>query len=126
MTSDRVGPLRPGVAADRLRPRPGVTSPTLAELCDEAVRLLDDALGKPPAELKAEVDVAERAVVALRDGLIVRRRESPSEAVQARLDQVNVALSLVVGLEYPLGGLQRQMLDQARSVLDAARRAGWL
>ena len=101
-----------------------MTSPTLSRFCDEAVRLLDDALGKPPAELKAEVDVAERAVVALRDALIAQRRESPSEAVQARLDQVNVALSLVVGLEYPMGGLQRTMLEQARSVLDAARRGG--
>jgi hypothetical protein len=42
--------------------------------CDEAIRLLDDALDKPPAELGAEVDVAERAVARLRDSLIDRWR----------------------------------------------------
>lgn len=95
-----------------------------AELCDEAIRVLDDALTKPPTELKAEVDVAERAIVGLRDSLIARRREAPSEQVQARLDEVNTALTLVVGLEYPMGGLLRDMLQQARSLLEAARSAG--
>jgi hypothetical protein len=96
-----------------------------ADLCDEAIRLLDDALGKPPAELKAEVDVAERGVVLLRDSLIGQRRESPDDQqVQARLDQVNVALSLIVGLEYPMGGILRRTLEQARSVLHAARDDG--
>jgi hypothetical protein len=94
---------------------------SLAEVCDEAIRLLEDALKKPPAELKQEVDVAERAVVALRDGLIEQRRESPGEQVQSSLDEVNVALSLIVGLEYPMGGLQRQMLDQARGVPQGVR-----
>jgi hypothetical protein len=63
-------------------------------------------------------------VAALRDGLIARWRESPGEQVSASLDRVNVALSLVIGLEYPMGGLQRQMLEQARSVLEAARTEG--
>ena len=86
--------------------------------------MLSDALDKPPAELKAEVDRAERAIVALRDALILRRREAASEQVQTHLDQVNTALSLIVGLEYPMGGLQRDMLEQARSVLDGVRGAG--
>lgn len=32
------------------------------ELCREAIRLLEDTMQKSPAELKAEVDVAERTV----------------------------------------------------------------
>jgi hypothetical protein len=101
-----------------------VTSQTPARLCDQALRLLDEALDKPPAELKAEVDAAERAVVALRDHLIGRRRESPTDQVRTSLDRVNQALSLIVGLEYPVGGIQRPLLEQARAVLQAARDAG--
>ena len=101
-----------------------MSPPTPSWLCDEAIRLLGDALDKPPAELKAEVDVVERAIVALRDELIDRLRQTPTDSVRSGLDRVNVALSLVVGLEYPLGGLDRNMLKQARSALEAARNEG--
>jgi hypothetical protein len=98
-----------------------VTPQTPSRLCDEAIRLLGEALDKPPAELKAEVDVVERAIVALRDALIDRLRQAPTDPVRAGLERVNVALSFVVGLEYPMGGLDRNMLKQARSILEAAR-----
>ena len=87
----------------------------------EAIRLLEDALQKPPTELKAEVDVAERAVVRLRDSLIDQLRAGAEPRVRSELDRVNVALSLIVGLEYPMGGLQRDMHQQALSVLNIAR-----
>jgi hypothetical protein len=92
-----------------------------AQLCQTAIRQVSDALSKPPAELKAEVDLAEQTIAALRDALIDRQRQRPDEHVAARLSQVNVALSLVVGLEYSLGGIQRSMLDQARDVLRKVR-----
>ncbi|HEV7666061.1 MAG TPA: hypothetical protein VGQ62_21190 [Chloroflexota bacterium] len=92
------------------------------ELTRAALELLDGALNRPPLELKAEVDDAERAVVALRDNLIDRCRQTenrPDSALRQALDQVNVALSLVVGIEYPVGGLQRALIQQARQVLAA-------
>ena len=91
-----------------------------ADLCREAIQLLSDAIDKPPTELKAEVDEAERAVVALRDELIERWRATSAVDVRQALDSANVALSLIVGLEYPMGGLQRGMLDEARTVLQSA------
>jgi hypothetical protein len=87
------------------------------QLCAEAIHLLDDALEKPPAELRAEVDVAERKIATLRDELIERLRASSDGQTRTALDKVNVALTLVVGLEYPMGGLQRKMLEQARTTL---------
>ncbi|MCA1647317.1 MAG: hypothetical protein LC797_18285, partial [Chloroflexi bacterium] len=87
-----------------------MSTPAPSQLCEEAIRLLGDALGKPPAELKAEVDVLERTIVALRDALIDRLRQTPTDPVRSTVDRVNVALSLVVGLEYPVGGLDRNML----------------
>ncbi|MDQ6670871.1 MAG: hypothetical protein M3069_09000 [Chloroflexota bacterium] len=97
-----------------------MTEPTRNSLEDrrcEAVRLLDAASAMPPADLKAEVDSAEQVIVALRDLLIDRLRSTPSPAVRDALDRVNAAASLVVGLEYPMGGLQRTMLEDARTVL---------
>jgi hypothetical protein len=94
---------------------------TPAQLCDEAIRLIDQARAKPPPELKAEVDVAERTIASLRDVLIEQQRRQPSDGQATSLSRVNVALSLVVGLEYSLGGIQRSMLDQAREVLQEVR-----
>lgn len=96
------------------------TTPSrLEDLRREAVRLLAAAVDTSPAELKAEVDEAERAIVALRDALIDALRKAPGDEARAPLKQINIALSLVVGLEYPMGGLQRTMLKEALTVLQA-------
>lgn len=96
------------------------TTPTPVEdLRREAVRLLNAAADTSPAELKAEVDEAERALVGVRDALINRLRTVPDDDARAALKRVNMALSLVVGLEYPMGGLQRTMLKDALTVLQA-------
>jgi hypothetical protein len=96
-----------------------------ADLCREAIQLLDAATRMPPTELKAEVDVAERTIASLRDALIMRVRSGGDPDTRSALDKVNVALTLVVGLEYPLGGLQRTMLEQARATLNDALEASW-
>ena len=93
-------------------------------LCREAIDLLDDALAKPATELKTEVDDAERVVAALRDELIDRLRAAPDAEVRKRLDQVNVVVSLVVGLEYPVGAIERPKLRQASDVLKQTLAAG--
>lgn len=64
----------------------------------------------------------ERELVRLRDELIIqcRRQGDPvgvSEREQTRLGQINVALSLVVAVEYPVTSIQRTALEQARDVL---------
>ena len=86
-----------------------------------AIEALERAQGLPPAELTAQVDVAERAIARLRNRLIVELREATADgdAHQRRqaLDAANVALSLVAGVEYPAAGIQRKLLEQARDVL---------
>ena len=90
-----------------------------------AIDALDRAIPEPAAQLKQDVDVAEQAIAALRDCLIHDLRQAPngSDAPRRRqaLDQANIALSLVVGVEYPSGGIQRKQLEQARDVLCRAR-----
>jgi hypothetical protein len=89
-----------------------------------AIEILERALRQPPAELTAEVDVAERAIARLRNRLIadLRAGSANGDAHQRRqaLDAANVALSLVAGVEYPAAGIQRTLLEQAVKVLRAA------
>ena len=107
------------------------STPVVEEHHDEdrtaAVEALEQALGLPPAELTAQVDVAERAIARLRNRLIaeLRAAQTGEDTGQCRqtLDTANVALSLVAGVEYPAAGIQRELLEQALKVLRAATSA---
>jgi hypothetical protein len=83
--------------------------------CREAIRCLDRAMAELPAKLSEDVDEAERVLARVRDRLIELARRERRRPVA--LDRVNVALSLVVGVEYPLGGLHRDVVRQAREVV---------
>ncbi len=100
----------------------GSPSASLTELRERALTALGGSLGRPPLALQ-EVDSAERAVVRLRDALIVclRRDADTVEAAAWRtaLQQVNAALSLVVAVEYPVAGEQRKLVEQAHAALEA-------
>jgi hypothetical protein len=87
----------------------------------EAVALLEEVLGVIPRNRYEEVDRAERAIVRLRDGLIerLRREEDVGQVTRLHkaLDQANIAISLITGVEYPGAGIQEESLQQAREVL---------
>jgi hypothetical protein len=113
-----VAPATPQVEQDGERAR-------LIACARRAIEAIDRAIPEPTAELKQDVDVAERAIAELRDCLIHALRRAPDgpDAQRRRqlLDRVNVALSLVAGVEYPSAGIQRKQLEQARDVLRQAR-----
>src|SRR5205085_6232029 len=75
---------------------------SLSHLCQEAIRELDEGVKLPPLQLTEEVDVAEQAVVRLRDELIHRLRAEPDSGHAAQwragLLHANTALSLIVGV----------------------------
>lgn len=103
---------------------PAATAPgsrSLTEPCQAAIEALERALGQPPGEVPEEVDVAERAVVRLRDELIERlRRQTDAEAApswRAALGRANASLSLIAGVEYPASSIQRELLGRARDHL---------
>jgi len=103
---------------------------TLAGLCRKAIELIEQAQQEQPRRLSEDVDESERAVVRLRDRLIGHLREDSASNGGARwhtaLNHVNAALSLVVGIEYPAGGIQRDMLKQAADTLQALLDDGLL
>jgi HPt (histidine-containing phosphotransfer) domain-containing protein len=107
---------------------PGLDARVLADGCRQVAQLLDDALKQRPQELGEEVDQAERMVARLRDGLIDRLRAHPgvpdAARTRAALDRLNVALSLIVGVEYPAGGIQRELIEQASDTLRAVADRG--
>ena len=103
-------------------PAPVVDEKALLSLCDESVAALERALRLRPEEVGKQVDVAERVVVRLRDNLIARMRQDDDSSGQRErwrtaLDHVNAALSLIVGVEYPSGGIQTGLLEQACDTL---------
>ncbi len=104
--------------------------PPLVELCRMAVAELDNGCGLPPFELGEEVDAAERAVVRVRDALIARLRAGGDgrevERWRSALSRINVALSLIVGVEYPSIGVRRKPLEQASATLKEVLDHGWL
>ncbi len=93
----------------------------LREDCRAAAAALDRALNSSPQELTQQADFAERKVVRARDNLIHRLRVDGNSSNSVRwheiLDQLNVVLSLIIAVEYPLGAIQRQPAEQARDIL---------
>lgn len=109
--------------------RTTATATDLGPAYREAAETVAIALAKPPKQLGAEVDIAEQQVVRIRDRLIdnLRRADTePDDPRRAALKRVNMALSLIVGVEYAAGGIQRKPLAEAGKLLRelAAQAAG--
>ena len=87
--------------------------------CRQIAEKLERAATLHPREILEEIDQIERELVAVRDDLIwhCRQQNVAADAMRAQLKQVNVALSLVVAVEYPVTSIQRSALKQSREVL---------
>lgn len=93
----------------------------LIDECQRAIDTVERSLDLPPNALQDRVRLAKRAVVRVRDDLINALREASSpaqrEPFRAALNDANVVLSLLIGVEYPAGGVQRSVVEQARDRL---------
>jgi hypothetical protein len=93
----------------------------LVRRCQKAVETIEAVLHKPPREPRQIVDFGERPIVRLRDCLIEHYRQaedSPEKAnLRYALEQANIALSLITGVEYPEAGIQEKPLQEARDIL---------
>lgn len=79
-----------------------------------ALTALDRALEDRPDLVYEDLTKALRSIVCLRQELIA---ELPNGATGDSLERCNTILSLVVGSEYPLSGLHRDRMQQARREL---------
>lgn len=82
--------------------------------CDTAIEAIDRALEDRPDKVYGDLADVVRCLVQLRDELIAKQREG---ARGERLEQCNAILSLVIGGEYPLEGVRRDRMRQARDQL---------
>ena len=90
----------------------------LRECAQVALAVLDRVLEEPPDRVTGDLPEAVRALVRLRDQLIEQRRLDPnSRQIEERLDQTNSIISVVTGGEYPLVGVRRQRVEEARDAL---------
>ncbi len=97
------------------------TDGPFAQQCLEAVASLDRLLEISPYPRFRDLDGVERAIVRLRDDLIERLRQDAASdeapRLRALLERANIAISAVVGIEYPAAGVRRQLLEMARDAL---------
>jgi hypothetical protein len=102
---------------------------SFTEQCQEALASLDHLLEVAPHLRFEEVDITEREIVRLRDDLISRLRQDTTSEEAARLrtalEHVNVAVSLVAGVEYPGAGIQQRLLEGAHEALKTALAQGF-
>jgi hypothetical protein len=110
-------------------PLPGDKHVISPEDYRQALAALERAKAAPPIRLTQEADVAERAVVHMRDAAIRAQRAARQAAVEsgaqrpsdpelrAALDHLNLALSLIVSVEYSTTGIRRDPIQQAIDVL---------
>ncbi len=86
------------------------------EECRAAVEALGRARTAPPLRSGQEANLAQRELIRARDTVIAGLREGASSdtaRLRSWLDRLNAALSLVVGIAYPMSGVERKLIVQA-------------
>ncbi|HEY4471925.1 MAG TPA: hypothetical protein VGN21_12190 [Stellaceae bacterium] len=83
---------------------------------ETALAAMDRALRDRPSLVYDDLTEAVRCLVRLRDGLIAARRGGDTAAGD-RLEGLNALFSLVVAAEYPLEGVRRSRIENARRAL---------
>lgn len=99
---------------------------TAEALAAASIADLRHALDRPPSEVSSDMDRVEQGLARLRDRLIDGLHRAPAGADRTALDRVNAVLSLVVAVEYPAAGIQRDLVTQAHDALHDLVRSGAL
>jgi hypothetical protein len=84
--------------------------------CCTALAALDQALQESSNEVQESLEQALCCLVQMRDALIGQARTTPSH-IDPSLKHINAVLSMVVGTEYPVSGIRRDNIRQARTAL---------
>jgi hypothetical protein len=105
------------------------SDPELAADLREATRALERALQAPTLEVQLEASSAEKMIVHARNDLIDSLRKDPGapecHAWKALLEQLNAALSLIIGIEYPSNFVRREKITQAKTYLEEILAEGF-
>jgi hypothetical protein len=88
----------------------------MGDCIESALAALDHALADRADHVYDDLVAAMRCIVRLRAELIAERRAGE---LCDHLERCNAVLSLIVGGEYPLAGIRRERIRQARQELAA-------
>jgi hypothetical protein len=81
-----------------------------------AIAALDRALDDRPDKIYEDLAAAVRCLVQLRADLTAGWRDGGHSD---RLDRCNAILSMLIGSEYPLAGMRRERIQNARDELNS-------
>lgn len=92
--------------------------PQEREHLEEARRAAAEAVDGFPDAVATPLVTAVKAILQAREELARRLRERPDDAgLSAVLKQVNLGVTLLVGMQYPQGSVKKPPLEQARELL---------
>lgn len=94
------------------------TSKDLDEaLLKRIIERLEGLRGQTPFQVETVMREVELALVDFRDGLIEAVRTRGRKELRSALHQADTALSLIIVLEHPVGGKEREKLEEAIELL---------
>ncbi len=94
--------------------------PEVHRLLDFALKEIEENQKSNPSQLATEMGRAQNAISLLRNRLIDYYRaagSTPHSDLGRMLGKINMALSHIVGIEYPLSGIHRNLLEEAEKLL---------
>jgi hypothetical protein len=87
-------------------------------LLDDVLDCLSLAQDRKGVEMEEALRKAELNLIALRDRMIDQsRKDQATRELKHDLDRVNTVLSVLTGIEYPIEGVVRGKIDEAKKAL---------
>lgn len=84
------------------------------ELAEKAMKAIDKVVADKPERNGHDFSAAVCCLTELRERLLLQRQASPSRETRDRIARLNVVLSVIVGGEYPIGGVPWSHVESAR------------
>jgi len=95
--------------------------PEIRRLLNDVIEKINTHQNAEASRLESEMGPVQNEISLLRNRLIEYYREQNSPSTDSEIGQalsrVNTALSYVVGVEYPVSGIHRDLLSEAEKLL---------
>ena len=85
------------------------------ELAEKAMKAIDKVVADKPERNGHDFSAAVCCLTELRERLLLQQRQAPpSREARDRIGRLNTVLSIIVGGEYPIGGVPWSHVESAR------------
>jgi hypothetical protein len=97
----------------------------VVDLASDVLAAIDKLLADRPETIGPDFSEATRRLVAWRECCIARWRKTQAEDDRRSLERVNAAVSVIVGGQFPLGGVKWDSIESVRRDLADLERQDW-